>query len=267
MSAPAEAELDARALGWGRIALGTLFLLRTTPLLTPLRLDFAAYTAPLLGWPRPEWQGAAVGIPLPAWAVAGACLVRTVAALCFLLGVRTRLAGIVACAAGYLVMFQSPFGFIATLHLLYQGTLVLALAGAGSMLSLRPEPARSLASGLVLVRLYLASIYFWAGYVKLRPDWLDGRTLALFQADGALRGPVADFLLRGPAAQSFIAHTVAFTELALPWLLLLRPTRRIAPFIALGLHAGIELCASPDLLGWEMAALLLCLWPERGVRG
>jgi uncharacterized membrane protein YphA (DoxX/SURF4 family) len=252
---------DARSLAYARVALGTLFLLRTTPILKPLGLEFTAETAPLLGWPRPEWQGAALGLAWPAWLLAAACIVRTLAALGFTLGIRTRACGIVAAAAGYLVLFRNPFGMIATLHLLYQGTFVLALTDAGSTLALRPTPARHVASSLLLVRCFLASIYFWAALVKLRPDWLDGRTLELFQADGAIRGPLAGFVLQSATSRSLVAWTIALTELSLPLLLLTPRTRRWSPFVAMGLHSVIELSARPDLLGWEMGALLLSLWP------
>jgi hypothetical protein len=254
---------DTRPLAYSRIALGTLFLLRTTPILKPLGLDFTFETAPLLGWPRSDWQGMALGFTWPSWVIATACIVRTLAALGFTLGVQVRACGIVAAMTGYLVMFRNSFGLVATLHLLYQGTFVLALTDAGSAFALRPTPARHVASSVLLVRCFLASIYFWAGFVKLRPDWLDGRTLALFQADGALRGPLADFVLRSAASRSLVGWTIALTELSLPALLLAKATRRWSPFLAMGLHSVIELCARPDLLGWEMGALLLSLWPPR----
>jgi hypothetical protein len=254
--------VEAQPLGWGRIALGTLFLLRTTPVLKPLGLDFTVHTYPLLGWPGTDWQGGALGLALPAWAIGTLCIVRTLGALFFLLGVRTTAAGLSAGVSGYLVMIQDPFGFAATLHLLYQGTIVLALTDATSVLALRPERPRNVASSLLLVRAFLASIYLWAAVYKLRPDWLDGRTLALYQADGALSGPLSALVLATSWSRALVAWTIALTELALPILLFWRKTIRFAPFVALGLHATIELSANPDLLGWEMAALLLCLWPQ-----
>ena len=75
--------MEAQPLGWGRIALGTLFLLRTTPVLKPFGLDFTVHTFPLLGWPGTDWQGGALGLALPAWAVAALCIVRTLGALFF----------------------------------------------------------------------------------------------------------------------------------------------------------------------------------------
>ncbi len=252
---------ELRVLSWGRIGLGALFLLRTTPLLAPFHLRFAHAAFPLLGWPNAAWHGASEALTLPPVAIEIACVVRTLAALGFFLGAWTPACGVVAGAAGYLVMSQEPFSLNATLHLLFQGTLILSLTDAGVLHAVRPEPVRGPKAGQLLVRLFLASIYFWAGYCKLRPDWLDGRTLALFQEDGALRGPFADLVLATPLTRAFIARLIVTTELSLPVLLLWRKTRTWAPFVALSMHAFIELAAHPDLLGWEMASLLLCLWP------
>lgn len=254
---------ELRPLSWGRIGLGALFLLRTTPLLAPFHLRFSHDVFPLLGWPSEGWHGTPPALTLPATAIEIACVVRTVAALGFLLGAWTPVCGVVACAAGYLVMSQEPFSLNATLHLLFQGALILSFTDAGVLHAVRPEPVRGPKAGQLLVRLFLASIYFWAGYCKLRPDWLDGRTLALFQEDGALRGPFADLVLATPLTRALVARLIVMTELSLPVLLLWRKTRTWAPFVALSMHAFIELAAHPDLLGWEMATLLLCLWPAR----
>ena len=257
---------NARALAWSRIALGTLFLRRTTPALLPLRLPFTAGTYPLLGWPSDAWRGDAVwGLGVPTGVVALLCVVRTVAALSFTLGYRTTLSGLVAGISGYILFFQEPFGFNATLHLLFQGVMLLAVTDAGGALALRAVPVRNAVSGKLLIRAFLASIYAWAGIVKLRADWLDGRTLALFHENGALRGPVADFVLHTAGARAFIGCGVAAVELSLPLLLFAPRTRRWAPWLALSMHAAIELVARPDLLGWAMAALLLSTLPRASV--
>jgi hypothetical protein len=251
-----------RSLAWGRIALGALFLIRTTPLLALLHLPFATETSPLLGWPSERWHGTALGLALPAAIVQAACIARTLAAVGFTLGIGTRVCGVVAGLTGYAVMTQTPFGFVATLQLLFEGALVLALADAGAALALRPEPPLALESSAWLVRAFVASIYGWAGIAKLNADWLSGRTFELFQQDGALSGPLADAVLAHEWSRRLTACGVAGLELSLPALLFWKRTRRIAPAIALSMHAAIELAARPDLLGWEMAALLLCLWPD-----
>jgi hypothetical protein len=251
-----------RYLAWSRIALGSLFLLRTTPLFVFLRFPFEADPWPLLGWPDEHWTGAG-WLRLPDAVTAAACVARTAAATCFLLGVHARVAGLAAGLLGYLVMLQHPFGAAFTLHLLFQGVIVLALGDCASALAWRPEAPSAPRSSVQLVRWFVASIYFWAGVGKLRPDWLDGRTLALFQSDGAFHGWASHALLSTSTSRAVCASTVAFTELALPWLLLWRRTERLGLAFAFALHAAIELAARPDVLGWEMAALLLALWPVR----
>ena len=58
-------------------------------------------------------------------------------------------------------------------------------------------------------------------------------------------------------------NRIMVVELALPWLLLIRRTQTIGLALALAFHATLEIAARPDLLGWEMAALLLALWPQK----
>src|SRR4051812_27789955 len=50
-SAPAGDVREALPLAWARVALGALFLLRTTPVLAPLHLPYLSGTSPLVGWP------------------------------------------------------------------------------------------------------------------------------------------------------------------------------------------------------------------------
>ena len=253
-----------KPLAWSRIAMGALFLFRTTPLIDFLRLPFATDTWPLLGWPTEQWAGAS-WFHLPMAVAAAACVIRTIAAILFTLGVATTLSGLTAGALGYLVMLQHPFGLPFTLHLLFQGTIVLAVADSGTALALRPEPSRAPRSSLLLVRCFLASIYFWAGIGKLRSDWLDGRTLALFQSDGAFHGWANRTILATSAMRTACAVGVVVVELSLPWLLLIPRTQIVGLGLALAFHFAIEVSARPDLLGWEMAALLLALWPVRPV--
>ncbi len=256
----------AQRLGWARAALGALFLLRSTPLLLPLHVPFLAGTAPLLGWPTHAFAGAP-WIALAPGVVAALCVARTLAAAAFMLGVQTRAAGITAGVAGYLVLAQTPFEFLLTLHLLFLGTILLAVAGGGASFALRPEPRRDVLSGQQLMRWFVASIYPWAALAKLRPDWLDGRTLALYHADGSLRGALADFVLSDPARCTLVAVGVVATELALGPLLLWRRTRRYALAVAVCFHMVLQVVASPDFFSWEMLALLVCFWPIRARTG
>jgi hypothetical protein len=249
--------VDLRPLAWCRAAIGVVLLLRTTPLLAPFDIWFLRDTYPLLGWPEAGWKAAAP-FALPASIVMGLCLVRSAAAVLLIAGVWTRAAGLIAGTAGYAVMAQNPFGFIFTLHLLYQAAILLALTDSATSFALRPNPARSPASSVLLLRCWTASIYAWAGVYKLRADWLDGRALGLFHADGAIRGPIADLLLASSSSRAVVGTGVAVLELTLGPLLLWSRTRRVAVVLAFAFHAGLELTARPDLLGWGMASLLLC---------
>jgi hypothetical protein len=253
---------DARALGFSRAALGALFVLRTTPLLAPLHLKELRGATPLLGWPDGRWHGSPT-VPLPSAVVAALCIVRTAAAAGFMLGIETTACGIVAGVTGYLVLLQYPFAFEATLHLLFQGTILLALTDAGSALALRPRPPRD-ASGITMIRLFTASVYAWAGIGKLRPDWLDGRTLEVLLHQRWLSGSLAEALLATPERRTAAAWTVALGELAVGPLLLWRRTRLAGLAAALAFHAVAEVMGRPGLLGFEMVALLICFLPGMG---
>src|SRR4051794_29963600 len=123
-----------KPLAWSRIALGALFLFRTTPLLDLLHLPFASDTWPLLGWPHELWPGSA-WFHLPTAIGVVACVARTIAAILFTLGIATSISGLAAGVLGYLVMLQHPFGLPFTLHLLFQGTIILAFADSGAALA------------------------------------------------------------------------------------------------------------------------------------
>lgn len=251
---------DLRPLGCARLMLGAIFLVRTTPILAASFPLFAREVRPLLGWPDGRAHLAAAIVSLPDGVLAAACVLRTVAAAAFMVGVAARPAGLLAALLGYVTVLQDPARFYGTLHALFLGTAMLALADAGSACALRPERARAPRSSVWLMRVFVASIYFWAGLAKLRPDWLDGRTLALFLDDGAFRPGLGAALLGTAARRAASARAVVAFELAAPALLLWPRTRRIGLVLALAFHAILEIVAAPDLFGWVMAALLLCFW-------
>ena len=225
---------------YARLALGVIFLARTTPLLG---------TSPLLGWPTAEWTVAVTGLALPSAIVAALCVVRTIAALLFTCGVRARTAGIVAAGSGYLVLAQDRFAFINSLHVLFLGTFVLALTAA---------PA-SRASSVRLVSLFLASIYLWAGLAKLQGEWLSGHALEAQARAGAFAGLLGAWV--GHAwLRSGASIAIPVVELMLAGLLV-ADRRRGAVVLALAFHVAIELVVNPDTLGWQMAVLLLAIWP------
>jgi hypothetical protein len=242
-------------LAVARIAIGGLFLVRTTPLAALVFGPVGTDARPLLGWPAGDTV--ALGIGLSPVALKIFCVTRTLGLVAFVLGVHARTAALVAVASGYLVIYQAPFAFTSTQYLLLQATLLLGLADGSAVLAVRPEPARSPASSRWLLRAFVASVYLWAAFAKLRPDWLDGRTLAMFHEEGRLTGPLADWLLSTPARCAVVGPAVAFGELAAGPLLLYRRTRPVGLILAASLHLGIEWMGHPDVIGWTMLCLLV----------
>jgi hypothetical protein len=174
-----------------------------------------------------------------------------------LLGYRPLLSGLIGGVAGYLVVLQNAFAFTFTQHLLCLGMVVLALSDCATTLAVRPEAPRSPHTSRWLIWGFVTSIYFWAGWGKLRVDWFDGRTLELFYREGKLRGALADLLLNESWKRATGATAIVLLELSLPILLLHPRTRRVGLFAALALHLLIEPMGHPDVLGWCMIALLL----------
>lgn len=221
--------------------MGVVFLLRTTS----------------MGWPDAHFHAPVAHLRLPAAIVFALCVIRTAAAGLFTAGIAARVSGVVAGVCGYLVLAQDVFDYAQTLHLLFLSTILLAIAGAGCVWALRPDPLHELISGIRLIRLFVASIYFWAALAKLRPDWLDGRTLALYHASGGLQGSLAVPFLAADARRATTAWTVFLIELALGPLILCARTRRLAVAFAILFHLGLEWAARPDYFGWLMIALLV----------
>ncbi len=244
-------------LGSARVALGCVFLLRTTPLLAAFHVSFLADARPLLGWPDGHAHFAPFIPALPAALLAVLCVVRTLAAVAFTVGIRARVAGFVAGGLGYLTVLQDPARFYTTHHVIFLGAILLASTDAVSVCAVSPEPRRSPNSSLLLIRAWVASIYIWAAIAKVRPDWLDGRTFVLLARGGLLRPFVAATILATAPVRAFVACGTVAMELALAVLLLVRRSRRVGLALAVMFHLGLEWATSPDLFGWAMIALLL----------
>ena len=260
MDVPEVIDERLRPLAWTRIALAIIVLLRTTPVLGWFDAGLADAT-PLLGWPHGGFQVAAFGATLPIGVVKVLCVVRTVGAVGFLLGWFTLPAGLVTGVAGYAVFLQDAYSFTFTQHLLFLGTAVLALTDCATVLAVRPDRPRAPDSSRWLVQVFLVAIYFWAAFVKLRRDWIDGRTLGLFFDEGRLSGPLARALMGTTERRAIAAPAVVATELSLVVLLLWPRTRWLGIAIAVVMHASIEWMAHPDVIGWAMCAFLLSFVP------
>lgn len=240
-----------RALALVRIGVGLILVIRTTPVLIPFGFRFAEW--PLLGWPHGSWHIAAV--PLPAWLVGALAVLRTLAALGFLVGWRARAAGVIGSVAGWLVLAQDALGYVNSLELLYMATLITALADSSAELAVAPEPPGSLESSVWLVRALPLTVYAFSGFAKLNPQFLSGDAMGSFCADGFIRGLAMTIVCGSHARAASIA--VACAELSLPVLLTLAKTRRGAVLLAVAFHVGLEVSMHPDVFGWLMLVLLV----------
>lgn len=250
-----------RGLGAVRIAVGAIFLVRTTPLFYLFPSLVAYHGGPLLGWPAGGWRFAWANAVLPSIVVEFLCVARTVAAVLFTLGIGARAAGVVASLSAYAVYSQEPFAFIFTLHVLYLATLLLAIGDATGALALRPTPVASPRSSVLLIRAFVISIYAWSAIAKVRPQWLSGYTLLALHEDGAATGALAAWLLATPASCRAVAWATLVVEASLPVLLWRPRTRPVGILVACALHAAFELTMHPDVFGWVMVALLTAFWP------
>lgn len=249
--------MSAKLLGLARIAIGTVLVVRTTPLVNALPVPLAHVRGALFGWPEPGWQMAWGDLVLPAPVLELACVVRTAAALLFLLGVRARAAGTVAAALGLVAMSQDPFGFVFTLYTLFIGVLVLAWTNATSVLALRPGPRVDQRSSVLLVCLVVSSIYVLSGVAKMHAGWLGGATLLAHSEDGLITPRAASLLQAHDTLRIAAAWAAMATELGIGFGLLFTRTRRGALVVAVSMHVAFELVARPDVMGWVMASLLL----------
>ncbi|MGZ3473582.1 MAG: HTTM domain-containing protein [Polyangiales bacterium] len=235
---------NIRALGWCRVAIGAIFLVH----------------GPLYGWPRGDLRAAVFGLLLPPLVVKALVIVRTLGALCFMLGYRARHAGIVASLAAYLVYAQEPFALIYTLHVLYLSTFLLACTDATSIVALDPTPMRAPESSVSLIRAFVLSIYGWSAFAKLRTDWTSGSTLSLLYHEGYLTGPLARAFVPNHARALGIG-TIAM-EIALPILLMIPRTRASGILLACLFHAALEITFHPGVFSWVMVALLAAFLPR-----
>jgi hypothetical protein len=233
-------------LALSRVAFGFVFLLRTTPILAPFDPWFLRGTNGWLGWPDGGWHIPVLGLSLPAALVIVLVIARTLAALSLMLGLYTRVSGLVAGIAGYLVLAQDAFGYFHHLHMLYLGAILFALVD-------RDERR----SSLLMLRAFVISIYVWAVIGKLASEWGTGVPLSAFLASGALDRDLVGTLLATPERCAIVEIAIMVVELAIAIGLAWPRTRSFALVIALALHLGFEIVGRVDSIGWQMAALLL----------
>lgn len=257
--AAAVAPVRVRVLGLVRLLVGAVFVARTTPLVGVLSPAIFFREGPLWGWPQGVDRLSVLGLGVvpPNGVVAALAVARAAAGVAFFLGVRARVAGVVAAVAGWILLASEPIAFIHTVHALHLTVLLVALGDGASELALVPDRPTSRATSVWLLRVHLAAIYAFAAFAKLDPAWLSGETLHTIARYGAVGplGPAAFSTIERARAASWCAVAV---ETALPLLLLARRARirRVGAALAFGMHLAFELTVRPDVLGLLACALL-----------
>ena len=206
---------------------------------------------------------------------------RTLLSIFLLLGVRARASALGLALVSYALLAADRFRYYHHLHLLYVSIAFLALAPIGSSFSLEHVVARlfrrlrglthassdtpsvtSAAWPLQLIRALPLGVYFAAFTSKVDASFLRGDVLRGLERFHVLKGAFWE-LVRDFAGYRGVATLAGIAELALPLALMLRPTRRVAVFLALGFHAGISACMPVYSFGAQMAVLLVAFWPRR----
>ncbi len=257
-------EMDARILGAVRIGVGLAALVRafegwalTSRVLAPGRV-----AAPFFD-ELPRLSLEALPLFVGVWASA---------ALLFLVGWHTRLAGTVLCGViAYAIALDRQL-YASHLYLLGLLCAVLTLGGSGSALSVdalrrgKTEPARIPSWPASLLRVQLAVVYGFAALAKINLGYLSGAVVSVnFRHAGPFALP--EFLLTPALTQLLAVGSVlieAFLALAL-WSARWRATAFVVGPL---FHLAMILCIDPSV-AWqigvfavEMLSLYLLFVPE-----
>lgn len=188
---------------------------------------------------------------------------RVLLGAALLIGIWPGWAALVLGLSSYALMFADRYSYFHHLHVLYLSIAWLALALLAPRCA-EVTPFRA-AWPLQLLRAAVLSIYLAAGSAKLQHAWWSGDSLAILDHVQALRGPIW-VGLKQLGSFGMLAKAACLTELGLPVLLLLRPTRRLGVLLGVAFHALISGVMPVSTFGATMALLLLSFWPERRQR-
>jgi predicted DCC family thiol-disulfide oxidoreductase YuxK len=249
------ARTSSRTIGLARIGVAFAALLEARPSAEALlRLtDPGVLHAPYFSWEPAVSAGMA-------WALIGLWIVSGAA---FLIGWRTRLAGVVLAAtlAAVLLLDQQLYSNHLYLMVLLVGLLTVADAGAAISLDARRVGTREQVATwpVVLVRLQVSIVYGFAALAKLNLTFLSGSVIAAsLRREGLLAVPDGWRSAEPMLVLALLAICLeAFVAVAL-W----SPRWRSTGFVAgLALHGGITGWLSPtyQLLVFSLVMLPLYL--------
>lgn len=195
-------------------------------------------------------------VPLPAWAMYAAFAAMGLAAVLMMVGYRYRVA-----SAAFFVLFTyieliDQAYYLNHYYLVSLLSFALLWLPAAKLLSgdARAQSATGPAWILFVLRAQIALVYFFAGAAKLQGDWLlramPLRVWLAASADGPLLGPLLD-LPWVPYAASWMS---AALDLAAPFLLCNRRSRRPAYTALCAFHLASAVLFHIGLFPWIMIA-------------
>jgi|GEM_PF-2795962 len=159
------------------------------------------------------------------------------------------------------------FTYYFLLDAAFYGHMNYALIWFGLALIVAPPVMRDgdrVPAWLILApRVLFAVIYFFAGVVKLYPEWLDGTVLLIFMQDAGMSPGLYETLSQEPLP-SILAIAGALFDLTIGPLLLIPKTRRYAVVVALMFHTGNTILVGLGFLPLVFSVLTLAVFLDPG---
>lgn len=208
------------------------------------------------------------------WPIFGALMLS---ALCFTVGLFTRIAGLLLLAGHFCFIrwgVLHTWGWAETMPLLL---LYVSLSGAGRWLSVdawwaarqgRPISPTASRWALRLVQIHVCMIYVAAGWHRIDDGgWLRGEMVYEAMSNTwYTRLPLVDFQPY-KAVMAWATWGTEFLELLAPVALWLRPTRKIWMIGLIAMHTGLHLGASVGMWQPMMVGSLLSFADPQSVEG
>lgn len=246
--------IDFRSLALFRIALGlvVLYSLGTLAVVADMFLarDGVISQEAIRYYHRGTWTWSVNWLSDATWFQYGVLLLAAVAAVCLVLGWRTRLFTVLTWALlSSIHMRVTPIfgGGDILLNLLLFWAMFLPLGARWSIDAKRQteSPDESIVSvGTVAIFLQMAMMYFFTGISKFNDVWFSGSALGIGLSIDRVTRPLGHVLAGYPGATSLISRGTLAAELTLPFLLFSpwksKWCRSIGLLMLIGFHIGIE---------------------------
>lgn len=270
--------VDLRSLAAFRILLALLVLATLAVRLTDLS---AHYTdsgilprAPLIEEELSRWQFSLTLINGEPFFQASLFGVTVLAALCLLVGYRTRVMTVIVWVLLLSIHFRNPMlnsGGDVFLRLLLFWSMFLPLGAYWSMdckLGISPTrlSKRFLSVGTVALFMQIAFMYWFTAILKSGREWrMDGTALYYTLSIDRYTSPFGEYLLHFPKVLEVLTFATILLEAFGPFLLfcpfLIGPIRTGTVLAFMSLHLGIWLTMDIGLFPWISVFCMVCFLP------